>query len=138
MCIHLGMSRLFVSAYKVYTRVLLDFYASVFGFDYVNNRLSTVDKSLVVTLLKKYGAKVGPSCDIEVPLIINTKEKYEQLVIGSGCYIGVDRHRLGDYRSENAEDQRARSRQACSRKLQRYRGYDDNRLCDGRGSGRSG
>jgi acetyltransferase-like isoleucine patch superfamily enzyme len=66
----------------------MDFYLSLFGFEYINCKVSTLDKRLVIPFLRKYGASIGSNCDIEVPLVINTKSKYENLIIGNNCYIG--------------------------------------------------
>lgn len=84
----MGLRKQIFSVYKFYKLAFLGFLNFLFGFEYVNCRLLSIDKRLVIPILKKYGAIVGKNCDIEVPLIINTKKNYEKLIIGDHCYIG--------------------------------------------------
>lgn len=84
----MGLRKIFFKIYKLYKLNLIGFFNFLFGFEYINCKLQSIDKILVIPILKKYGAIVGKNCDIEVPLIINTKKNYEKLIIGDNCYIG--------------------------------------------------
>lgn len=87
---HLGLSKLFFGCYKRYKLLGLSIRHILLGFEYVNRAVQYVDKRLIIPVLRKYGATIGRDCDIETPLMINTKEKYERLKIGNNCYIGKD------------------------------------------------
>lgn len=84
----MGLRKLFFKIYKFYKLNIIEFYNFLFGFEYVNSKLQSIDKRIVIPILKKYGAIIGKNCDIEVPLIINTEKNYEKLIIGDHCHIG--------------------------------------------------
>ena len=74
--------------YKNLTLLKINFLYYFLGFEYVNCRLTSLDKRLLIPLLTKYGAKVGRNCDIESPLVVNAKRDYSKLEIGNNVYIG--------------------------------------------------
>lgn len=76
---------------KIYIKkILLSFILKKFfyGFDNALKILLTVDKDVVVPILKKYGAKVGVACDIESPIIFHNCMNFRNLQIGNNCHIG--------------------------------------------------
>jgi acetyltransferase-like isoleucine patch superfamily enzyme len=58
------------------------------GFEGINKRIMSVDKRLLIPILRKHGATIGTNCDVESPLIINAKGNYGNLTVGDNCYIG--------------------------------------------------
>jgi acetyltransferase-like isoleucine patch superfamily enzyme len=60
----------------------------VFGFENVNRRIMSVDKKLLIPILRKHGATIGNNCNIESPLIIHAEKDYSNLIVGDNCYIG--------------------------------------------------
>jgi acetyltransferase-like isoleucine patch superfamily enzyme len=58
------------------------------GFDVANHFLQRVDKVSLQLILRKYGAQIGNSCDIESGLIFHNCKDYSNLIIGDNCHIG--------------------------------------------------
>ena len=73
----------------VLTKALLLRY--LFGINKLSSYLSLLDKDCTKFVLKFFGAKIGPDCDIESHIIIhNAKWGFRNLRIGRGCHIGKD------------------------------------------------
>lgn len=63
----------------------------IFGFEYINNKLPSLEKELIIPVLLKHGAEIGDGSEIETGLIINSWNKndaYKSLKIGKNVYIG--------------------------------------------------
>lgn len=84
----LGLKKKILKLYIRYKLFCFRLFYFFLGFEYVNCKLTYVDKSLIIPILKKYGANIGDDCEIESPLIINTKNGYKQLVLKRNVYIG--------------------------------------------------
>ena len=57
----------------------------------VNRALRHASKPAVIPILRRFGAHIGESCDIEAPLVIhNAKGSYANLTIGAHCHIGKE------------------------------------------------
>ena len=85
---HLGLANKLFRFYKVYKLTFLRICYYLFGFEYINCKLPYLDKRLIIPILKLFGANIGYNCDVESPLIINTKRNYKNLVIGDNVYLG--------------------------------------------------
>jgi acetyltransferase-like isoleucine patch superfamily enzyme len=84
----MGIRKIIIKIYLWFKLLFLRIAGYFLGFEYINCKLSQVDKRLIIPILKRYGAQIGESCDIESPLIINTKNMYKELVINDNVYIG--------------------------------------------------
>lgn len=60
----------------------------IFGFDFATKAFLTINKSAVITLLKKYGSIIGKNCDIESTLLFHNCTSFNNLKIGNNCHIG--------------------------------------------------
>jgi len=60
----------------------------LFGFDVANVFIQRVDKKSLQLILKKNGASIGQSCDLESGLIFHNCTNYNNLSIGNNCHVG--------------------------------------------------
>jgi len=61
---------------------------SVLGWENAALRLRTMDKRVVVLILRRTGAQVGEDCDIESGITLHNCSDAQNLRIGDGCHLG--------------------------------------------------
>jgi acetyltransferase-like isoleucine patch superfamily enzyme len=74
--------------YLVVLRLEFTLRKSVLGWENAALRLRTMDKRVVVQILRKNGAQVGEGCDIESGITLHNCSDLRNLRIGDGCHIG--------------------------------------------------
>jgi acetyltransferase-like isoleucine patch superfamily enzyme len=84
----IGIRKKILKLYIWYKLFVLRLFYFLFGFEFINCKLTFVDKRLIIDILKKYGADIGKHCEIESPIIINTKDGYDKLILKRNVYIG--------------------------------------------------
>jgi len=63
----------------------------LYGIEGVNRVMRLAAKPEVIPILRAFGAKIGPDCDIEAPLVLhNAIDRYRNLTIGAGCHRGKE------------------------------------------------
>ena len=85
---HFKIKRKIIFLYNKYIILKFEIRKFIFGFDYASKILLTCNKSVVIPILRKNGAKIGENCDIEVPLVFHNSIDFSNLEIGSNCHIG--------------------------------------------------
>lgn len=60
----------------------------LFGFEFANQMIQTLDKQSLLHILRCNGATIGKNCDIETGLTFHNCVDYSNLKIGNNCHIG--------------------------------------------------
>jgi acetyltransferase-like isoleucine patch superfamily enzyme len=84
----LGLHRKFRMFYSYLNLFRFGLRKIFLGFDVANIFIQRVDKHSLQLILRKYGAAIGESCDIESGQIFHNCSDYSNLTIGDNCHIG--------------------------------------------------
>lgn len=84
----IGIRRICKKFLAYYNLLIFFTCKTVFGFDVANLRVSRIDKSSLLMILKRNGAIIGSNCDIETGLVFHNCSDYSNLKVGCNSHIG--------------------------------------------------
>ncbi|MCE1166124.1 MAG: acyltransferase [Bacteroidetes bacterium] len=84
----LGIRKFIQNAISELNVLKFSFRKTIFGFEYANLMIRSIDKKSLTKILTAYGANLGKGCDIETGLTFHNCTDYVNFSVGDNAHVG--------------------------------------------------